>query len=123
MWPPGLNDEPSDPWRDTRYLRLMDPKTGADYTFTTDSYGGRRAVGDLKSQIANVRSVHPVALPIVQLTSTMMPTKFGQKPRPDFKIVDWRGFRETTPPRDAGKPTGKIASPAKADDMDDEIPF
>ena len=27
-WPCGLNDEPSDPWRDTRYLRLTDPKTG-----------------------------------------------------------------------------------------------
>jgi len=122
LWPPGLNDEPSDPWRDTRYLRLMDPKTGADFTFVTDSYGGRRAVGDLKSQIANVRSVQPAALPIVQLTSTMMPTKFGKKPRPDFKIVDWRGMREATPPRDAGKPAGKVAAQAN-DDMDDEIPF
>jgi hypothetical protein len=23
LWQPGLNDEPSDPWRDTRYLHLI----------------------------------------------------------------------------------------------------
>jgi hypothetical protein len=87
-WEPGLNGEPADPWRDTRYLRLIDPKTGQDYTFVT--YGGRKAVGDLKSQITNVRFAYPGAVPIVQLGSTMMKTSFGLKPRPEFKVVGWR---------------------------------
>jgi hypothetical protein len=114
-WPPGLNDEPSDPWRDTRYLRLIDPNTGADYTFVTDSFGGRRAVGDLKQQIANVRMAHPGAMPLVQLASTMMKTRFGQKARPDFKIVGWRGRKD-----DIGAGNAKIAH---ADDLNDNIPF
>jgi hypothetical protein len=114
-WPPGLNDEPSDPWRDTRYLHLIDPNTGADYTFVTDSFGGRRAVGDLKQQIANVRMAHPRAVPLVQLASTMMKTRFGQKARPDFKIVGWRGRKD-----DIGAGNAKIAH---ADDLNDNIPF
>ena len=120
-WPLGLNNEPSDPWRDTRYLHLIDPNTGSDYTFTTDSYGGRRAVGDLKSQIANVRSAHPAAVPLVELAGTMMKTRFGQKPRPDFKIVGWRG-RQDDVGAAGGKTSKKIAAPGDGD-MDDDIPF
>ena len=89
-WQPGLNGEPADPWRDTRYLRLIDPRTGQDLTFVTDSVGGRKAVGELKSQITNVRFAHPGAVPVVQLGSTMMKTSFGLKPRPEFKVVGWR---------------------------------
>ena len=114
-WPPGLNDEPNDPWRDTRYLHLIDPNTGADYTFVTESYGGRKAIGALKQQIANVRMAHPGALPLVQLASAPMKTRFGPKPRPDFKVVGWRGGKG-----DGG--TGN-ATLAPANDMDDDIPF
>jgi hypothetical protein len=89
-WKPGLNGEPADPWRDTRYLRLIDPRTGQDYTFVSDTYGGRKAVGDLKSQIGNVRFAYPGAVPVVELGSTMMKTAFGLKPRPEFKVVGWR---------------------------------
>jgi hypothetical protein len=89
-WEPGLNGESADPWRDTRYLHLIDPQTGQDHTFVTDTYGGRKAVGDLKSQISNVRFAYPGAVPIVQLGSTMMKTSFGLKPRPEFKVVGWR---------------------------------
>ena len=89
-WEPGINGQPADPWRDTRYLRLIDPRTGQDYTFVSDTYGGRKAVGDLKSQIGNVRFAYPGAVPVVQLGSTMMKTGFGLKPRPEFKVVGWR---------------------------------
>ena len=89
-WERGLDGAPADPWRDTRYLRLIDPRTGQDYTFVSDTYGGRKAVGDLKSQIANVRFAYPGAVPVVQLASTMMKTAFGPKPRPEFKVIGWR---------------------------------
>jgi hypothetical protein len=76
----------------------MDPRTGQDYTFVTDTYGGRKAVGDLKSQITNVRFAYPGAVPIVQLGSTMMPTSYGLKPRPEFKVVGWRNKQDRTAP-------------------------
>jgi hypothetical protein len=122
-WPPGLNDEPSDPWRDTRYLHLIDPNTGADYTFVTDSFGGRRAVGDLKRQITNVRMAHPGALAFVQLATTMMKTRFGQKARPAFKIVGWRGRQDNaTATAITGKANAKVAHVID-DDLNDYIPF
>jgi hypothetical protein len=91
QWPFGLSGERADPWRDTRYLHLIDPQSGADYTFVTDSWGGRRAVGDLKSSIVNVRSAHPGAKPVILLESVPMKTRFGPRPRPSFKVVGWKG--------------------------------
>ena len=98
MWERGLNGEPADPWRDTRYLRMIDPRTGQDYTFVTDTYGGRKAIGDLKSQISNVRFAYPGAVPVVELGSTMMKTAYGLKPRPEFKVVAWRNKQESAVP-------------------------
>src|SRR6516162_6743757 len=49
LWQPGLDEEPADPWKDTRYVHLINLQTGADYTFVTDTYGGRMCVGELKS--------------------------------------------------------------------------
>ena len=72
-------------------------------------------IGALKQQIANVRMAHPGALPLVQLASAPMKTRFGPKPRPDFKVVGWRGGKG-----DGG--TGN-ATLAPANDMDDDIPF
>jgi hypothetical protein len=123
QWPPGLNNEPSDPWRDTRYVHLIDPNTGSDFTFVSDTHGGRKGVGLLKAQIRNVRLAHPSALPVVQLASAMMPTRFGQKPRPDFKIVSWRGKDEARPSAAASTTTKKVAVIPADGDMDDDIPF
>ena len=88
-WELGLNGEPNDPWKDTRYLRFIDRKNGAEYTFITDALGGLRAVADLKGQIANIRSAHPGARAVVQLGSTSWKTRFGMKLRPQFHVVDW----------------------------------
>jgi hypothetical protein len=74
QWPSGYDDKPADPWHDSRYLYLLDPKTAEDYTFVTDTVGGRRAVGDLANEIAKVRCAHPGAIPLVSLSSEMMPT-------------------------------------------------
>jgi hypothetical protein len=110
LWPPGLDGEPSDPMRDTRYVYLVDDKTAQTYTYVTDSIGGRRAVSELKTQIQTYRVAHPRAVPIVELTKTTMPTKYGIKPRPLLKVTGWH-----IPPAQAA---GTIKS-----DMDDDIPF
>jgi len=72
-WPIGFGDKPTDPWRDSRYVYLLDPGTAEDYTFVTETFGGRRAVGDLANQIAKVRCAHPDAIPLISLSSEMMP--------------------------------------------------
>jgi hypothetical protein len=89
-WEIGLDGQAVDPWKDTRYLGLIDPLTGADYTFVTDSIGGRRGISDLKSQIRNVRYAHPDAVPLVKLRTTTMKTRFGPRPRPLLEVSGWR---------------------------------
>jgi hypothetical protein len=112
-WERGLGGLPSDPWRDTRYLYLLNPRTGKAYTFVTDSVGGRMAVGELKDAIMTVRQAQPGALPVVQLATSSMKTKYGIKPRPDFKIVDWRSG--TSSPAEAQQ---QIEQQAEPDDDD-----
>jgi hypothetical protein len=72
-------------------MHMINTQTAAEFTFVTDTYGGRRAVSDLKQQVVNARRVRPGAVPIVKLAVATMPTKFGIKPRPALKVVDWRG--------------------------------
>jgi hypothetical protein len=90
-WPMGLDGEPSCPWKYTLFVYLIDADSGESVTFSTNSSGGRIAVSDLTAQIKSMRVMKPGAMPVVELQSVQMPTKFGKKPRPSFKITGWRG--------------------------------
>ena len=90
LWEFGPGNEPTDPWRDTRYVYLVSPSDAASFTFSTSSFGGRRAVSDLGDQISRMRTVYPDATPLVELQAAEMPTQYGHKSKPVFKIVAWR---------------------------------
>jgi hypothetical protein len=113
-WELGIGEKPKDPWKDTRYLYLVDLRTGKTYTLVGDSAGMRQAAGELKDAIATVRLARPGALPVLQLATGSMPSQFGPRPRPDFKIIDWRG----------GGPTATAQAPQQieqqAADADDD---
>ena len=97
-WELGVGESPKDPWRDTRYVYLVNLRSGKTLTFVTDTVGGRQAVGELKDAIMTVRQAQPHALPVVQLATTTMPTKYGGvRPRPSFEIVDWRSGTRASP--------------------------
>jgi hypothetical protein len=124
FWQLGLDSgKPTDPWKDTRYVYLIDPQTGRDFTFVTDSYGGRMAVGELKSAIRNVHIVRPGALAVIKLgTGTFKSRKFGLVPRPVFEIVEYRGGELKEAPvqlSDQSKPAEKLTL---AQELNDEIP-
>jgi hypothetical protein len=124
LWEEGPGGEPQDPWRNTRLVYLVDPKTAEAFTFSTASWGGRSAVTDLGDQIVRMRTVHPDAVPIVELRSAEMPTKYGRKSKPLFKIVSWKMADAT-----AAAPVERVLPAVKAEqqlgrrEMDDEIPF
>jgi hypothetical protein len=94
-WEIGIGGLPSDPHRDTRYVYLVNLRSGKTYTLVGDTIGMRQAVGELKDAIAIVRQARPGALPVVQLATTTMKTKYGMRPRPSFEIIDWRGDTPT----------------------------
>jgi hypothetical protein len=123
-WEEGPGGEPQDPWQNTRWAYLVDPHTAEAYTFSTSSWGGRGAVTTLGDQIARMRSVHSDAVPVVELQAAEMPTRFGRKSKPVFKVVAWK-----TADAEAPAPAERQITAKKAEDkvyrreMDDEIPF
>jgi hypothetical protein len=136
-WPIGLSGDKADPWQNSRAVYFAEPETAKIYTFLTSSWGGRSAVSDLSGQIFRMRLARPGVTPIVELQAVEMPTRFGVKSRPEFRVVEWVGGEEAPlvelPPEAAPKPVNeeqmsrrrrmKVESgnPAKAED--DEIPW
>jgi hypothetical protein len=121
-WPLGLNNEPSDPWRNTRYVYLINAKTAADATFTTDSIGGHKAVGELGNSICNMRLAQSGAVPIVRLVSMPMKTRFGIKTRPGFEIVTWKVPDRVRAVPTAVPPAAALPWPTEQG-VDEDIPF
>ncbi len=120
-WPKGHDGKASDPWVFQFLVPLENLTSGDLVVFVTASVGGRQAVSELCQTYARRLSRGQRGEPIVSLATTEMPTRaFGKVPRPSFEVLGWD---------DAGTPlaaaipahTGRTA--AKADDMNDEIPF
>jgi hypothetical protein len=107
-WPAGIDGKPSDPWRNTRYIWLLDPVTMQSYTHTNSTVGMRLAYEELGRAVATMRRGHPKAVPVVELSAAQMKTKRGTKQRPHFAIVGWKGV---------GGP------PQIENDMNDAVPF
>jgi hypothetical protein len=70
-WTAGDNGKPEDPWKEAAYLPLKNLKTGAEYTYSTSSLGGCRAVKKLVATYAwQIRAAPETTanhLPIVEL--------------------------------------------------------
>jgi hypothetical protein len=129
-WEEGLDGSPQDPWQDSRYLGLVDPKTAASYTFITATRGGRSAIAALSDQIARAQRAHLGALPIIELRWVEMPTQYGRKTKPLFEVVDWRRGEGAEPPppsapeRARGQMTIESGRRAMSSNpIDDDIPF
>jgi hypothetical protein len=103
----------ADPWQLTKHLLMLDTKLGAVYTYVTTSGGGFGAIRDLADQVAFMRGVRPGAVPIAELNSADMETRYGRKSRPVFRVTGWHG---------GGEPT-KLAPPSASEMLDDEQPF
>jgi hypothetical protein len=62
---------PVDPWKEAAMLPMKDPKTGAEYTYSTSSVGGVRAgkklVGNFVKQIKAAPETTARCLPVVEL--------------------------------------------------------
>jgi hypothetical protein len=121
-WPDGLDGKPADPWKYTKFLYLLDPTTAEVFTFTLSTTGGKIAISDLAAQIQLMRNTQPGAVPIIELQSRQMKTKFGMKPRPFFQVVGWR-VRSKEASKLITDSTDKNDGAATVNAMDDDLPF
>jgi hypothetical protein len=81
-------------------------------------------VTDLGDQIVRMRAVHPDAVPIVELRSAEMPTQYGRKSKPVFKVVNWKmADAKQAAPAERQITARQAEQEVSRADMDDEIPF
>jgi hypothetical protein len=132
---------PKDPWSEIQAIVMRDLTGERLVTWTSDSYGGRIALGALLKTFTEECRAHPGCYPVVLLESYDRQTaEFGKVATPRLKIVDWKPFGEGAAP--AGDPNRAAAvrkqleslktlalpkpdakTRRAGDDMDDEIPF
>jgi hypothetical protein len=114
-WEIGLNGNPRPPWQRNFCVYLLDPETGEQFTYANGTYGAIEAVDALRKAVRwqrGLRGDHVV--PLVELSNQPMKTKFGQKLRPHFKVIEWRQLDVDM----AGDETGKLPPPPE-----DGVPF
>jgi hypothetical protein len=136
---PELEGSEDDPWQETHsiVMRNMDGPDEADNlcTYTTTSWGGRKALGKLIDAYVKQAKEHPGQMPVVYLGSVDKQSPRGPVPNPVITIVDWTEFgagaslpgrKLTAVPAIQGPPTTNTPAEEKPPlkrELDDEIPF
>jgi hypothetical protein len=127
------------PWQAQDVLYLLNLATMDRFTLPTGTVGGQIAVREVVDKIKWMRKLRGAHVyPIVRLSDTFMPTRFGGRQRPHFEIKRWVSFRPdeqalSAPPRlsnSASQPTAQsapeqlrtVAPPTLTEEMNDEIP-
>jgi hypothetical protein len=116
-WEMGLDGKPRAPWVKNFVVYLVDEDSADKYTFKNSTAGAMRAVAELKDRVSTKSYlVGGPALPVVQLSSREMQTRFGRKIRPHFKVIDWRNAGAPAAPAIEHRPT-------VSEELNDQIPF
>jgi hypothetical protein len=105
-WEPGLDGKPQDPWRNTTYVWLA-TRNGELFTFANASWRARTGAVELADTIQNMRFAQPNARAVVVLSSMPRKDRYGVKPGPVFKIIDWVLSNSGGEPRLASKETAE----------------
>ena len=131
-WERDQEGKPKDPWTCQQYLYLLNRSSGEEFTFITSSWGGRKAITKVSRQIGIKRMAvgRPVIAVIKLLPDFNKTEKYGLVPAPKLEIVGWVGPdgepMETALAHNAIEPhqvREMLGAPARAADLDDEIPF
>jgi hypothetical protein len=103
------------PWQNCIAVYLFDPKTMDAFTWPTSTFGGFRAVDELKGKVKRARMIQGDNIyPLVTLSDVHMNTQFGGRQRPAFKVVRFVPI---------GGPARPLLEETKPEPMNDAIPF
>jgi hypothetical protein len=144
-WTEGPDGKLRGPWQAQHVVYLLNPATMDRYTFPTGTVGGSIAVRDLVDKTTWMRKFRGNRVyPVVTLSDTFMPTRFGGRQRPHFLIKRWVGLGSAGaealpapppyPPQDrqfrpaVASPSAlsgaqEVEPPSLKEEMDDEVPF
>ncbi|SRR5712692_6067372 len=150
-WRNGLDGNPEPPWKKQYLVYLLDENTAAAFTFSNHTAGAKIAVNNLKDRVHRMRMLRgDNVVARVELSRAPMRTEFGQKLRPDFKVVAWHKLGDGGNVIEAGTPPKQlppanayaeakgrtlktvdpisnviteVERPSVKEELDDEIPF
>jgi hypothetical protein len=127
QWEEGLDGSPRPPWVKQQVVYLINPADASIYTYINSTTGAQIAVRHLKDRVRMMRALRgSKVVPIVELNSKVMKTRFGQKARPEFVVHDWRELSGLQAPSavPAIEHVGKPVAPVTVkDELNDDIPF
>jgi hypothetical protein len=90
-WEKGVDGQPRKPWAHVVIVYGVDIAVGAPYTFISATTGAHIAFDHLMDAVHGMRMLRgDSVLPVVELGERPMKTKFGDKSRPSFDIVNWK---------------------------------
>ena len=97
-WEDGLDGKPRPPWQRNYVAYLVNAETGDFYTYLNSTVGARIAFDRLNDRLEVMRRLRGMnVMPVVALDSRPMKTNFGQKLRPEFRILEWLEMAAATP--------------------------
>lgn len=87
----------------------------------------RVAFEDLRERVQFMRKLRGRVIPVIELSSVQMKTRFGLTLRPDFRVIDWRLFDGSAVAAIAGPsgnqpPGGAVAAPTTKEIIQDDLP-
>jgi hypothetical protein len=127
-WRTDFNGNPCGPWVGTHAVFFVNPATMEKYTWPSQitTIGSARCVRDLTDQVRTMRKFRGAPVyPVVELSHTHMPTRFGGRERPVLTIKRWITFGSSggmLPAPDTPALT-EVKSPSRQEQLDDSIPF
>jgi hypothetical protein len=105
------------PYQTQQLVVLIEPRSMDQFTFVTSAIGGFIAVRELVDKTKTMRKYRGPVSPIVILGDRLMKTRFGERRRPHFEIVDWvrMGGDDESPQAALPAPSPSVieAEPAK----------
>ena len=92
LWETDDDDKPRDPWQDSAYTIMYDPKADQIYTFATSSKGGHKANGVIAKAYYTHARMTPDMFPVIRLNWTEYDhsnPRYGKIRNPVFDVVGW----------------------------------
>jgi hypothetical protein len=103
QWRQGFNGLEG-PWQPQQCAVMLDPHTMEHFTFATSATGGFIAIRELADKVKAMRRYRGPVSPIVTLDDAPMKTRYGDRRRPYFTIVDWVRLNGGSEPQQAALP-------------------
>ena len=127
-WREGPDGKLHGPWQNSYVVYLLDMTNAERFTYIGSTTGGGIAVRDLTDRTRWMRSFRGATVyPIVTLSDTFMPTRFGGRQRPNFVIKRWITLGSdgalATPDAPALSGPQTVAEPTAKEVTEDEIRF